>query len=182
MSLVIGPPTVDDASAWFDFIVAQQVITYDGVVAPDFAAQHEGFREGWVADLAREFHTPGTDRRLIARFGEEIVGVVSVIDGGLDWEVEMGAVPTPAPRMLERLYVRGDQQGTGLGTRLWNSIGEDGDVYLWLVNANTSAQAYYRRRGFVDLAETFIGHDSWGNAPMHRMVRRVGRSGATARA
>ena len=172
-SLVIRPPEPADAPEWFDFIIEQQAHTYSGVVRPDFAEVQHGFREDWVPGLAASFADPGTARRLIARQDGRVVAAASIVDAPSDWEIELELVPTPTPRCLDRLHLHPDVQGRGLGSRLLDGIDAIGNLYLWLTDANTSAQAFYRRRGFVDEPRQFNTGESWGNVATHRMVRRA---------
>ncbi len=164
-------PVPADAPEWFDFVVEQQSRAYRGIVRPDFAEVQRGFRESWVAELAVSFADPGTSRRLIARHDGQVVGVVSVVDAPSEWEIGEGYVPAPAPRCLDRLYLHPAFQGRGLGSKLLDSVDDGGDLYLWLIDRNCSAQEFYRRRGFVDEPERFATGESWGNVAMHRMIR-----------
>lgn len=178
-SPTISEPVPDDAAEWFDFVVEQQARTYQGIVRPDFAEVQRGFRAEAVPALAAKFADPGTSRRLIARQDGRVVGVVSIADAPSDWEIELGLVPTPAARCLDRLYLHPDFQGHGLGSTLLNRADDGRDLYLWLVDGNASAQEFYRRRGFVDEPREFTTGDSWGNATTHRMVRRANPGGVS---
>lgn len=169
---LIRTPLPEDASDWFDFVVEQQAHTYRGIVRPDFAEVQRGFRDEWVAGLATSFADPGNSRRLIARQDGQVTGVASIIDGPSGWEIEEGYVPTPAMRCLDRLYLHPSARGRGLGSKLLSGVDDGADLYLWLIDGNTSAQEFYRRRGFIDEPEQFNTGESWGNVPMHRMVRR----------
>lgn len=170
--LLIQPPAPDEAPEWFDFVIDQQARTYRGIVRPDFAEVQREFRDSWVPGLAEAFANPGTARRLIARQDGRVVGVASIVDAPASWEVEEGYVPAPASRCLDRLYLHPDVRGQGLGSTLLRRIDDGADLYLWLIDANTSAQQFYRRRGFLDEPAQFNTGDSWGNVAMHRMVRR----------
>ncbi|MGC3953064.1 MAG: GNAT family N-acetyltransferase [Propionicimonas sp.] len=177
-SLVIRPPEPADAPEWFDFILEQQAHTYRGIVRPDFAEVQHGYREDWVPALAASFAEPGTARRLIARQDGRVVGAASIVDAPGDWEVEMELIPPPAARCLDRLYLHPELHGRGLGSKLLAAIDDGRDLYLWLIDDNTAAQAFYRRRGFVDEPEPFNTGESWGHVNMHRMVRRTISGGA----
>lgn len=164
----------DDAQEWFDFVVEQQVRTYQGIVRPDFADVQREFRDSWVPALAEAFGDPGTARRLIARHEDRVVAVASIVDAPNHWEIDEGYVPAPAARCLDRLYLHPDVQGQGLGSALLSHIDDGRDLYLWLIDGNAHAQRFYRRRGFTDEPEPFTTGESWGNVAMHRMIRRAG--------
>lgn len=171
-SLLIQPPAPEDASSWFDFVIDQQALTYRGIVRPDFAEAQREFRDSWVPALAEAFADPGTARRLIARQDGRLLGVASIVDAPSGWEIEQGHVPASTSRCLDRLYLHPDVRGRGLGTRLLAGVDDGRDLYLWLIDGNTTAQRFYRRRGFVDEPQQFTTGESWGNVDMHRMVRR----------
>lgn len=169
---MISAPLPEDAGEWFDFLVAQQVIAYAGIVPADFGQRQLSRRDVWVPELADNFKAPGTARRVVARHGGRIVGVASVVDAPQDWEVSLGLVPAPCARQLDRLYLAPAFQGRGLGTEMLTRVDDGQDLYLWLVSGNAPAHQFYLRRDFVDLAESHPAGSSWGEVAMHRMVRR----------
>lgn len=169
---LIAAPEPADAGAWFDFLIEQQTVTYQGIVRPDFAEVQSQYRDEWVPDLARQFADPGTAKFAVAKDGEKIVGLASAVDGPQQWEVQYGLTPSPADRELARLYVSPEFQGTGLALDLFRAVDDGQDLYLWLISGNARAECFYVRRGFVSLDESFRSGPSWGGAPMHRMVRR----------
>lgn len=169
---MFSAPRPEDAGEWFDFLVAQQVTAYAGIVPDDFADRQRSRREEWVPDLAARFADPGTAHRLVARADGRIVGAASVVDGPQDWEVSLGLVPAPEARQLDRLYLDPAFQGRGLGTAMLSEVDDGRDLYLWLVSGNAGAHRFYLRRGFVDLDESHPAGSSWGGVAMHRMVRR----------
>lgn len=169
---VVTPPQPEDAEAWFEFLIAQQALTYDGVVRPDFVEVQQAFRPQWVPGLAAQFADPGTARFAVAKVDGDVVGLASALDGPQEWEIERGYVPAPAPRELARLYVAPAYHGTGLSDELLAAVDDGSDHYLWMISGNARAERFYVRRGFVALDESFNSGPSWGGAPMHRMVRR----------
>ena len=168
----ITAPLPGDAEPWFDFLIAQQAITYEGVVRPDFAEAQEEYRAEGVPGLAAQFADPGTARFAVAKVDGRIVGLASAVDGPQEWEVRLGYVPPPADRELARLYVDAAYHGTGLAQELFSAVDGGEDLYLWLIAGNARALRFYERCGFVALDESFNAGHSWGGAPMHRMVRR----------
>ena len=175
---MLRPPTPDDAEAWFDFLVAQQALTYRGIVPGDFAARQHDHRDDWVAGLVAKFSAPGTASRLVAVLDGELVGLASTVDGPADWEIDAGLVPAPAGRELSRLYVAPRFHGTGLAARMFDAIDDGSDLYLWLIDGNDRGRRFYLRRGFVDLDESFEAGDSWGGVAMQRMARIADQEGA----
>lgn len=167
-------PGPDDAAAWFDFLVRQQAAAYTGIVPSDFEARQRAGSRSWIEALRAKFSVPGAASRVVAEVEGKLVGIASVVDGPAEWEVAEGFVPAPAARELSRLYLAPEFHGTGLARRLLAAVDDGRDLYLWLIDGNQRAQRFYRRQGFVDLAESFAAGPSWGNVAMHRMARRSG--------
>ena len=109
--------------------------------------------------------------RRIAWHDGRIVGVASASAAPGAWEVELGLVPPPAERELDRLYVHADMHGTGLGAVLFDAVVDERPHYLWLIDGNDRAARFYERRGFRHLDEQVSTGPTWGGIPMHRMVR-----------
>ncbi|WP_143143677.1 GNAT family N-acetyltransferase [Agrococcus sp. Marseille-P2731] len=162
-------PTPNDAPAWAMFLVEEQQRTYAGQLPRDFALT--GLAQANVVGLARAFAEPGDAVRRIAWQGERIVGVASASTAPAAWEVSLGFVPAPAERELDRLYVHADMHGTGLGAVLYDAVVDVRPHYLWLIDGNDRAARFYERRGFRHLDEQVETGPTWGNIPMHRMLR-----------
>ena len=56
----------------------------------------------------------------------------------------------PAPIELWALYVAPEHHGDGLGRLLLDSLLPDGPAYLWVLQGNHRAIAFYRRAGFAE--------------------------------
>lgn len=164
-------PTPQDAPAWAMFLVEEQRRTYAGQLPPEFAVR--GLVQANVVGLARAFGDPlhRAAVRQIAWHGDRVVGVASTIDAPAAWEVELGLVPSPADRELDRLYVHADMHGTGLGAALFDAVADARALYLWLIDGNDRAARFYERRGFVHIDEQVEAGPTWGSIPMHRMLR-----------
>jgi GNAT superfamily N-acetyltransferase len=80
--------------------------------------------------------------------------------------------PPAAPTELYAMYVRQAWWGRGIAAPLLLTALRDGPCSLWVLEANSRAQAFYRRHGFeADGArEHFAALDAWEL----RMVRRGG--------
>lgn len=75
--------------------------------------------------------------------------------------------PGLPPLELSALYVRAEKYGAGLGHALLRAVIEDAAAYLWVLDGNQRATAFYERQGF-----RFDGHtkaDPVGSE--RRMVR-----------
>ena len=163
-------PVPGEGLAWARFLVGAQRATYGTALPTDFAER--ALAQADPAGLDRAFAREGsTAVRRIAWHGERIVGVASASDAPARWEVELGLVPAPAPRELDRLYVDASMHGTGLGAALFDAVVDDRPHYLWLIDGNDRAAAFYERRGFRHLDERVSTGPTWGGIPMHRMVR-----------
>ena len=166
---MLREPTPQDAPAWAAFLVEEQQRTYEGMLPDRFAI--DGLAQANVVGLARAFGSPRDAVRRIAWRGEQIVGLASTSTAPARWEVELGLVPAPAERELDRLYVHADMHGTGLGAALFDAVVDERPHYLWLIDGNSRAARFYERRGFAHLDERVETGPTWGNIPMHRMVR-----------
>lgn len=160
----------DDALAWCTFLAREQTRTYAGLMPATFGERRAELIESNAAGVAAGL-TAGSLRVAHAEVGGEIVGVVAAGPGPAAWEIEEGLLPAPAPQLLDRLYLHPDHHGTGLADRLMDAVLEPGPTYLWLIDGNTRAERFYTRRGFRSLDERFLTGESWGEVPMHRMVR-----------
>lgn len=172
---VLTTPKPEDAEGWVDFLIAQQASAYAGIVPADFAERQGAYRSTWVPELAARFANPGSSRALVAKVKSEIVGIASITDAPAGWEEHYGFTPSPAARQLDRLYVAGEYQGTGLADALFTNVDDGRPMYLWLIDANERARRFYRRRGFTDLDEQHSASESWGHVGMHRMLRSMSR-------
>lgn len=164
-------PTPADAPAWAMFLVEEQQRTYAGQLPADFAVR--GLVQADVVGLARAFGAPARHDavRRIAWAGDRIVGVAATSAAPAAWEVELGLVPPPAERELDRLYVHAQMHGTGLGAVLFDAVVDERPHYLWLIDGNDRAAGFYERRGFRHVDEQVETGPTWGSIPMHRMVR-----------
>lgn len=164
-------PTPQDAPAWAMFLVEEQQRTYAGRLPHDFGLR--GLAQANVVGLARAFGEPERREavRQIAWLGDRVVGVAATSAAPAAWERELGLVPPPADRELDRLYVHADMHGTGLGAALFDTVVDARPHYLWLIDGNDRAARFYERRGFRHLDEQVETGSTWGGIPMHRMVR-----------
>lgn len=97
-----------------------------------------------------------------AGFHRMSIWVATVDDEVVGWANTSRGYEADGPRelMLEGLYVLDAHHGTGVGQALLDaSIGER-PAYLWAIDDNPRAHAFYRRNGFeLDGATMF--DDDW---------------------
>ena len=112
----------------------------------------------WTANLAIAndvYPVPEGFHRMaiwVAEVGGEVVG----------WACTSSGHETDAPRelWLEGIYVLEQHHGTGVGQALLEAAIGDRPAYLWALEDNPRAHAFYRRNGFeLDGADQF--DDQW---------------------
>ena len=87
------------------------------------------------------------------------------------WEAERGLPPASTSLQLEKLYSRPAALGTGVGQALLDAAIGDAPAYLWLVDGNARAAAFYRRNGFRPDGVETTGGPSWFGRRMVRLHR-----------
>lgn len=106
----------------------------------------------------------GPDPRIIAFDGnDEIVGLA---DAGPGRDEDR-----PETLELYSIYTLKSTHGTGLGPALLQAAIGDSAAYLWVLEDNPRAQAFYRKSGFrPDGARKLLPPD-WHELPEIRMIR-----------
>lgn len=100
-----------------------------------------GLDEQRRADVWESIIEEGVTDVWVAVAGDEIAGWASA-SAGRDTD-------SPVDRELEGIYVLADLHGSGAGQLLLDAaIGLD-SAYLWILDDNPRADAFYRRNGFV---------------------------------
>ncbi|MDQ0679809.1 GNAT superfamily N-acetyltransferase [Arthrobacter pascens] len=112
----------------------------------------------------RRPYLDSTDPRIIALDGNnEIVGLA---DAGPGRDEDR-----PKTLELYSIYSLRSTYGTGLGTALLKAAIGDSAAYLWVLEDNPRARAFYRKSGFrPDGARKLLPPD-WHELPEIRMVR-----------
>ena len=79
----------------------------------------------------------------------------------------------PEPLELTMIYLLDVAKGSGIADRLLQMAIGDAPAYLWVLEDNPRAQAFYRKHGFAaDGASKLLPSDAGGAAEI-RMVRRA---------
>ena len=163
MAWEIGEPRPEDADELARLHVRVWQQAYAGLMPADHLAGLDvaAFAERWRRRLAGEL--PG--RTWVARDEEGLVAFASSgpgRDADAPVELELYAI-----NLLDRA------QGTGLADALMERTVGDAPAYLWVLDGNERAMAFYRRHGFVDQGGRKAEPDT-GNLEV-RMFRPTGR-------
>lgn len=108
------------------------------------------------------------------------VGVALSTEGPQGWEREVGAQPLAGPdgappRTLVNLYLLPDAQNQGLGSAMLDEVLDPEEpAYLWIIEGNDRAEAFYARRGFRAVAESYAVEGAWAPGRTRRLVRGLG--------
>ncbi|WP_082013765.1 GNAT family N-acetyltransferase [Microbacterium hominis] len=142
-------------------------------------AWREAYARQLPADLLAGLRVEPRAERWAAIIADDVTNVhVAEIDGRLvGWATASDGRDDdrPALRELEGIYVLAQHHGTGAGQLLLDAAIAAGDAYLWMMDDNPRAEAFYRRNGFVrdgiERDRVMAGH------PIH-IVRLVRHDGA----
>lgn len=160
-SVVVRTAAVEDANAITAVHVQAWRETYAGHFPADFLAGIDGILSAdiWAATIADDEHDV-----LVAEIGGQIIAW-AVASAGRDDDA-------PAARELEGIYAVREAHGTRAGQGLLDAILGGSSAYLWVIEGNPRAEAFYTKNGFVRDGATKA--DDFAGQTMHlvRMVRR----------
>lgn len=142
MTLRLAAARTDDAEALTDLHLDVWEEAYAGLVPADLLAARRAGRAERV-DTWRAIVSAGSDTLLAWEPDGALVGFASTGPGRDD-----PAEGLP-PLELMALYVRARAYGTGVGPALLAAAVGDADAYLWVLDGNARATAFYEREGFV---------------------------------
>ena len=156
----IGEPTVDDAEELGRVHVEIWRQAYDDLMPVEYLEGLDpvDFATSWRERLAKPLPS---ETRLVARDQPGIVGFSSAGPPRID--------DPPADLELYAINLLARAQGTGLADALLDRTLGDRAAYLWVIEGNERAQAFYRRRGFADDGGRTVDEPS--GAMEIRMVR-----------
>ncbi len=135
-------------------------------VVPSSAALSDGYcggLSGQSSECGATTSTGQPQRILLAEDGDRVLGF-GIFGAAREDDA-------PFPHELHRLYVLAQTYGTGLAHRLLTAVHpERTPSYLWVMQANTRAIAFYRKHGFEP--DGAVEHlVTIANLPKIRMVR-----------
>jgi GNAT superfamily N-acetyltransferase len=96
--------------------------------------------------------------------GGELVGMAAAVSPSNDEDA-------PCKTELQLIYTLKRVHGTGVGQALLDAAIGTEAAYLWVLEDNPRAQAFYRRNGFVPDGKREILPPEWQELPEIRMVR-----------
>ncbi|MEV4953258.1 GNAT family N-acetyltransferase [Paenarthrobacter nitroguajacolicus] len=167
MDFTIRPATVDDAEAMALMHVQSWRESYAHLLPPEFFEKQEAALPDRI-ERYRAFIAAGHTRMLAHDPDGQLVGLGAAGPG----QDEDG----PYDRELYMLYTLERIHGRGVGQALVEALIGDGPAYLWVLDDNPRAQAFYRRNGFVPDGKRQLCDPSWYSLPEHRMVRPAART------
>lgn len=135
----IRPATVGDAEAGARLHRTCWREAYGPITDPALLTARLGDEANWVDRWRRQIE--GGPQRLLAVVGDELVGFGTAGPGRHDEGL-------PAHE-LYALYVRSAWHGTGVGAALLVATLGDAAAYLWVLEDNARARAFYARHGFA---------------------------------
>ncbi|SEJ47361.1 Ribosomal protein S18 acetylase RimI [Arthrobacter sp. yr096] len=162
MDFTLRPATVDDAEAMALMHVQSWKESYGRLLPPEFFEKQEAALPHRI-ERYRDFIAAGHTRLLAHDSEGHLVGL-GAAGPGQDED-------SPCERELFMLYTLERIHGRGVGQALVDALIGDGPAYLWVLDDNPRAQAFYRRNGFAPDGKRQLCDPSWFSLPEHRMVR-----------
>lgn len=173
---------INDADAYVRTHTQALIETYTPIMPPEYAAGRLAEIPEWVArrtaaftqmhaDLASGL-VPDRTHWVAVDDAGSIVGVAASGIGQPPWEHLLHLPEPPIDHQLDHIYTLAAAHGSGLGQRLLETALPDGKgAYLWVLNGNPRAEAFYRRNGFVPDGFATTCGPAWFHRPMFRMWR-----------
>ena len=161
MTISLRPATVDDAEAVMLLHLRCHEEAYARLLPEEFFIQRRATLADRVGRM-RETIAAGPVPTL-AFDGEGLMGIVN--SGPARDE------DAPAGLELYMIYTLARTHGSGAGQALLDAAVGDAAAFLWVLQDNPRAQAFYARNGFVMDGSRNLLPPSWHELPEVRMVR-----------
>ena len=140
--MLVRTTRVEDAEALADLHLDVWDEAYRGLITDDILAARRAKRDARVESW-RDILTRGENIQFVAEDGDgHLIGFASASSGRDE--------PEPGLPNLElmALYARAEVYGTGVGYALMQAAIGDAPAYLWVLDGNDRAIAFYERQGF----------------------------------
>ncbi|MGP5727095.1 GNAT family N-acetyltransferase [Arthrobacter rhombi] len=161
----IRPATPEDAEALVDMHAAALEESYRSLM-PQIAFHTVGVERNERIQRCRSFLN-GTDPHFLAHDGAG--SVVGFAESGPGRDKQ-----TPCTVELYRIYTLARTHGSGLGSDLLEACISDAAAYLWVLEQNPRAQAFYAKHGFRPDGTRKRLPAAFNELPEIRMVRPAG--------
>lgn len=162
MDYVLRQATPQDAEAVVLMHTLAHEECYPHLLSPAFfRARREAIPER--VDRRRTYLDAPHPRILALDANNELVGLADA-GPGRDGD-------SPVPLELYSIYILKCAQGAGLGAALLNAALGESPAYLWVLEYNVRAQAFYRRHGFQPDGKRGLLPPEWESLREMRMVR-----------
>ncbi|MFP3579667.1 GNAT family N-acetyltransferase [Arthrobacter sp. SIMBA_036] len=162
MDFTLRAALVDDAEAMAVMHIQSWRESYASMLPPEFFISQEKALEDRI-ERYRASIAAGRVRMLAHDSDGGLVGLAAAGPGRDE--------DSPCGVELFMLYTLARVHGRGVGQALVNTLLGDGPAYLWVLDNNPRAEAFYRRNGFVPDGKRKLCDPSWYSLPEHRMVR-----------
>ncbi|MDR6970273.1 GNAT family N-acetyltransferase [Leifsonia shinshuensis] len=159
-AVTVRRATVADAHAIAVVHIGAWREAYAGHMPAEFLARMdvEQSARNWTAILQR-----GDTDAFVAERDGEVIGWATAGSGRDD--------DPPRPRELEGIYILAKAYGTGAGQQLLDAAIGDAPAYLWVLDGNPRAEAFYRRNGFTRDGATSSHPAGSATLPTVRLTR-----------
>lgn len=161
MTIKLRTATVDDAEAVMRLHLRCHEEVYGRHLPPEFFTMRQETLPGRVENLRKGIaagHVP----------------TLAYDDGGLAGLAAGGPAQhpdAPVPVELYMIYTLERVHGSGAGQLLLDEVIGKQAAFLWVLEDNPRAQAFYARNGFVRDGARDVLPDDWYKLPEVRMVR-----------
>ncbi|MFH5879650.1 GNAT family N-acetyltransferase [Arthrobacter sp. NA-172] len=163
MEFTLRPATVDDVDPLTRMHLAAWRESYGHLLPPSFFAEHEATIDARI-ERHRAAVSAGSYNPMLAQDAEgALVGIACAGQARED--------DRPCELELQMIYTLRRVHGMGVGQALVDAVIGTAAAYLWVLEDNPRAQAFYRRNGFrADGTRQLLPPD-WHQLPEIRMVR-----------
>ncbi|RAN79579.1 hypothetical protein B5P43_13900 [Bacillus sp. SRB_336] len=160
MTIALRPATTDDAEAVMTLHLCCREEAYGRHLPPEFFAMRRDTLPGRVANLRKAI---AAGRAPLLAYDDE--GLLGLSAGSPAQHPD-----EPVPVELYMLYILSRAYGGGAGQLLLDAVIGREAAFLWVLEDNPRAQAFYARNGFVMDGACDVLGDDWHNLAEVRMV------------
>ncbi|WP_104086973.1 GNAT family N-acetyltransferase [Arthrobacter sp. GMC3] len=161
MTISLRPATLDDAEAVVLLHLQCHEEAYGRHLPPEFFEERRKSLPGRVESFRKAMELGN-----VPTLAYDGGGLVGVAESGPAQEDD-----APVSLELRWIYTLERVHGTGAGQALSDAVIGTQAAYLWVLEDNPRAQAFYVRNGFVPDGARKLMNEQWHFLPNIRMVR-----------